>query len=155
MKHKILLMAALAGVLATTTACDDDKFIAGNPQVDVVAQNADAFYGDSLPFTIKVSDVEVPLSTLKAQLYYGEEKVSETVIRTKTSGADYTGKIYVPFLKGTPDGKATLKYVLQNTSLTITEKEQELTLARPAYPHRTLGTADGTQYRLERQARSE
>ena len=57
MKHKILLMAALAGVLATTTACDDDKFIAGNPQVDVVAQNADAFYGDSLPFTIKASDV--------------------------------------------------------------------------------------------------
>ena len=122
MKHKILLMAALAGMLATATACDDDKFIAGNPQVDVVAQNADAFYGDSLPFTIKASDVEVPLSTLKAQLYYGEEKVSETVIRTKTSGADYTGKIYVPFLKGTHDGKATLKEVLQNTSLTITEK---------------------------------
>ena len=155
MKHKILLMAALAGVLATTTACDDDKFIAGNPQVDVVAQNADAFYGDSLPFTIKASDVEVPLSTLKAQLYYGEEKVSETVIRTKTSGADYTGKIYVPFLKGTPDGKATLKYVLQNTSLTITEKEQELTLARPDYQYLTLVTADGTQYRMERKARNE
>ena len=148
-------MAALAGVLATTTACDDDKFIAGNPQVDVVAQNADAFYGDSLPFTIKASDVEVPLSTLKAQLYYGEEKVSETVIRTKTSGADYTGKIYVPFLKGTPDGKATLKYVLQNTSLTITEKEQELTLARPDYQYLTLVTADGTQYRMERKARNE
>ena len=66
MKHKILLMAALAGVLATTTACDDDKFIAGNPQVDVVAQNADAFYGDSLPFTIKASDVEF-LSPRKAE----------------------------------------------------------------------------------------
>ena len=74
---------------------------------------------------------------------------------TKTSGADYTGKIYVPFLKGTPDGKATLKYVLQNTSLTITEKEQELTLARPDYQYITLVTADGTQYRMERKARNE
>ena len=71
MKHKILLMAALAGVMAATS-CDDDDFTAGNPQVDVVAQDADAFFGDSLPFTIKATDVEVPLSTLKAQLYYGE-----------------------------------------------------------------------------------
>ena len=149
MKHKILLMAALAGVMAATS-CDDDDFTAGNPQVDVVAQDADAFFGDSLPFTIKATDVEVPLSTLKAQLYYGEEKVSETTIRTKTSGADYSGKIYVPFLKGTPDGKATLKYVLQNTSMTITEKEQEITVARPDYPYITLVSSDGNEYRMER-----
>ncbi len=154
MRHKILLMAALAGALAVTS-CNDDDFKPGNPQMDVVAQNADAFFGDSLPFTIKATDVEVPLSTLKAQLYYGEEKVSETTIRTKTSGADYTGKIYVPFLKGTPDGKATLKYVLQNTSLTITEREQELTLARPDYPYLTLVTTDGAEYRMERTARNQ
>lgn len=151
MKHRILLMAALSGMLAVATSCNDDDFKPGNPVVDVVAQNADAFYGDSLPFTIKATDVEVPLSTLKAQLYYGEEKVSETVIRTKESGKDYTGKIYVPFLKGTPDGKATLKYVLQNTSLTITEMEKTLTLARPDYPYLTL-VADDKEYRMERTA---
>lgn len=150
MKHNILLMAALSGIIATTS-CSDDKFNPGNPLVDVIDQQADAFYGDSLPFTIKASDVEVPLSTLKAQLYYGEEKVSETVIRTKVSGSDYTGKIYVPFLKGTPNGKATLKYVLQNTSMTITEKEQELTLARPDFEYVTLKSGD-TEYRLDRTA---
>lgn len=149
MKHNILFIAALSGFIALSS-CNDDDFVAGNPQMDVVEQTADAFYGDSLPFTIKASDVDVPLSTLKAQLYYGEEKVSETVIRTKVSGADYTGKIYVPYLKNTPNGKATLKYVLQNTSLTKSEKEQEVTLARPDFSYVTLVSEDGTEYRLER-----
>ena len=51
--------------------------------MEIKAENADALFGDSLPFTIKASDIDVPLSTLKAQLFYGEEQVSETVIRTK------------------------------------------------------------------------
>ena len=91
-------------------SCNDDEFLPGNPSMEIKAENADALFGDSLPFTIKASDVDVPLSTLKAQLFYGEEQVSETVIRTKTSGSDYTGKIYIPYYANIPNGKATLKY---------------------------------------------
>ena len=79
-------------------SCNDDEFLPGNPSMEIKAENADALFGDSLPFTIKASDVDVPLSTLKAQLFYGEEQVSETVIRTKTSGNDYTGKIFAGIL---------------------------------------------------------
>ena len=120
MKKNIYLALALAGVLSVTS-CNDDEWNPGNPGMDVKTEDADALFGDSLPFTVKASDLEVPLSTLKAQLFYGEEKVSETVIRTKTSGEDYTGKIYIPFLPNIANGKATLKYVLQNIHFTTTE----------------------------------
>ena len=76
-------------------SCSDDEYLAGNPDMEFIAGKVSALYGDSLPFTIKASDVEVPLSTLKAKLFYGEEQVSETVIRTKTSGSDYTGKVFI------------------------------------------------------------
>ena len=94
MKKSIYITLALAGILSMNS-CNDDEFLPGNPSMEIKAENADALFGDSLPFTIKASDVDVPLSTLKAQLFYGEEQVSETVIRTKTSGSDYTGKIEV------------------------------------------------------------
>ena len=53
--------------------------------------------------------------------FYGDEKVSETVIRTKTKG-DYKGKIFVPFYANVPNATATLKLVLQNINFTITEQ---------------------------------
>ena len=96
MKKNSYIILALAGMLSMNS-CNDDEFLPGNPSMEIKAENADALFGDSLPFTIKASDVDVPLSTLKAQLFYGEEQVSETVIRTKTSGNDYTGKIFVPY----------------------------------------------------------
>lgn len=151
MKKNIYLTLALVGVLSVAS-CNDDDWNPGNPGMDVNMEQADALFGDSLPFTVKASDLEVPLSTLKAQLYYGDEKVSETVIRTKTSGEDYTGKIYVPFLPSIANGKATLKYVLQNIHFTTTEQEQEITLARPDFPYLTLVTDEGTEYKMERTA---
>ena len=93
MKKSIYITLALAGILSMNS-CNDDEFLPGNPSMEIKAENADALFGDSLPFTIKASDVDVPLSTLKAQLFYGEEQVSETVIRTKTSGSDYTCLLY-------------------------------------------------------------
>ena len=81
MKKSIYITLALAGILSMNS-CNDDEFLPGNPSMEIKAENADALFGDSLPFTIKASDVDVPLSTLKAQLFYGEEQVSETVIRT-------------------------------------------------------------------------
>ena len=97
MKKSIYIILVLIGILGMNS-CSDDEYLAGNPNMEFIAGKVSALYGDSLPFTIKASDVDVPLSTLKAQLFYGEEQVSETVIRTKTSGNDYTGKIFVPYL---------------------------------------------------------
>lgn len=149
MKKNIYIAVALAGMLMMNS-CNDDDLLPGNPVMDFNTQYSDALFGDSLPFSIKASDVDVPLSTLKAQLYFGGEKVSETVIRTKTSGQDYSGKIYVPYLANIPNGKATLKYILQNINFTTTEKEVELSLSRPNFPHLTLVTADGDEYKMER-----
>ena len=40
-------------------SCNDDEFLPGNPSMEIKAENADALFGDSLPFTIKASDVDV------------------------------------------------------------------------------------------------
>lgn len=151
MKKSIYITLALAGILSMNS-CNDDEFLAGNPSMEIKAENADALFGDSLPFTIKATDVDVPLSTLKAQLFYGEEKVSETVIRTKNSGSDYTGKIYIPYYANTPNGKATLKYILQNIHFTTTEMETELTLAHPDFPYLTLVDENGQEHRMNRES---
>ena len=151
MKKNSYIILALAGMLSMNS-CNDDEFLPGNPSMEIKAENADALFGDSLPFTIKASDMDVPLSTLKAQLFYGEEQVSETVIRTKTSGNDYTGKIFVPYYANIPNGKATLKYILQNIHFTTTEMTKELALARPDFPYLTLVDEEGKEYRMERQS---
>lgn len=146
---KIYFIAAMSGLLLTT-ACNDDERTPGNPVIDVKTEIVDAYFGDSLAFTVNASDVDVPLSTLKAQLYFGEEMVSEKVIRTKTSGEDYTGKIFVPFYKDIPDGKATLKYILQNIHFTITEQTVEVNCTRPQFDHLVLVTEDGTELNMPR-----
>lgn len=97
MKSLKYYLMALAGI-AMLNACSDDDPVPGNPTMDFQAEPSSALFGDSLPFTIKASDADVPLSTLKARLYFSDEMVSETIIRTKVNGQDYTGKIYVPYL---------------------------------------------------------
>lgn len=148
MKKKYLALAFMG--LVALSACKDDELVPGNPVMDVQIEHVDALFGDSLPFTINASDAQVPLSTLKARLYYGEEMVSETVIRTKVSGQDYSGKIYVPYMKDIPNGNATLKYILQNINFTIAEKETTLACARPDYPELTLVASDGQEYKMSR-----
>src|SRR5690606_24404041 len=140
----LLILAALL-----TGACKKEETKApGNPVIVPKTEFSSAYFGDSLSFTVGVSDAEVPLSTLKALLYYSDELVSETVIRTKNNG-DYSGKIYVPYYANIPDGTATLKLVLQNIHFTVTEQEYDLPLERPDYPFLTL-VADDAEYRLER-----
>lgn len=159
MKNIKYIFLALATV-AFLNACSDDDFNPGNPLLNPKEEFSAAMFGDSLQFTVNASDNDVPLSTLKAEIYYGEEKVSETVIRTKTN-ADYTGKIFVPYLKNVPNGKATLKLILQNINFTITEKEYELPLTRPDYEYLTLVSEetdeDGNnlEYKMERLAQYE
>lgn len=146
---RIYLFAAMAGLLFMNS-CKDDEAVPGNPVMDVKTEITSAYFGDSLAFTVNASDVQVPLSTLKAQLYFGEEQVSETVIRTKVSGEDYTGKIFVPFYKDIPNGTATLKYILQNIHFTITEQTVEVSCTRPQFDHLVLVTEDGEEYNMPR-----
>ncbi len=151
MRKKLFIMAAVIGAMSFWS-CDDDEKVPGNPQIDIQTPVESALFGDSLEFTVNASDQEVPLSTLKARLYYGDQMVQETVIRTKVSGENYKGKIYIPFLKDIPNGQATLKYVLQNINMTITEKDVTLNLSRPDFPYLTLVTVDGTEYRMDKVA---
>lgn len=137
--------------LVLALSCQKEKeytYNIGNPSITINNAPTSALFGDSLLFNIAVEDKEVPLSTVKVQLYYSDEKVSETIIRTKQNGT-YTGKIYIPFLKDIPDGTATLKFVLQNISQKTTEKEIPLPLSRPNFPYLDLVTNANT-YRLER-----
>ncbi|MCD7933378.1 MAG: DUF5125 domain-containing protein [Tannerellaceae bacterium] len=105
-----------------------------------------AMFGDSLSFSVNVSDTEVALSTVKAQLYYGPEMVSEVVIRTKTDG-DYSGRFYVPFYQYTPNETAKVVYVLQNVNLTTVTKTVDLPLTRPEFPYLTF-ISGGNEYKM-------
>lgn len=145
---KIFIYISLLSVALFLSCSDDDSDKkTGNPTMNIQTEFSNAMFGDSLPFKVNVSD-DVPLSTLKVKLYYGEKIVSDVVIRTKTEG-EYSGKIFVPFLKEIPDGIAKLEFVLQNINFTTTDKTYELLLIRPQYPYLTFVTKD-KEYRMER-----
>lgn len=130
------------------TACEDEKESAGQPILTINSDVSASHFGDSIAFTATVADKEVPLSTLKAQLFFGDEKVSETIIRTKTFG-QYSSKIFVPYLQNIPNGTATLKFVLQNIRFATKEESFNLPLTRPDYPYLTLVTETGN-FNMER-----
>ncbi len=67
MKKNSYIILALAGMLSMNS-CNDDEFLPGN-QYGNQSRECRCSFGDSLPFTIKASDVDVPLSTLKAQAF--------------------------------------------------------------------------------------
>ncbi|PRY96628.1 DUF5125 domain-containing protein [Marinilabilia salmonicolor] len=147
MKRKYLFFSILF-VFLGFVACEDDETVVGDPELTVQTNITAAHFGDSIPFAAAVSDDEVPLSTLKAQLFFGDEMVEETVIRTKTNG-EYSGKIYVPFHKDIPNGTGRLKFIVQNIEFAIEEETFEVALSRPDYPSVTLVTAEG-DYLMEK-----
>ncbi|MDD3309641.1 MAG: DUF5016 domain-containing protein, partial [Dysgonamonadaceae bacterium] len=143
---------SLFAVILFLVACNSESDFPGqpgDPQISSKQVPSSAFFGDSIPFSAMVSDSKVPLSTLKAQLYYGEDKVSETVIRTKSDG-NYQGKIYAPFFKNIPDGSATLKLVLQDIHFTIKEESFTVALQRPQYEFITFVSETGERLNLMR-----
>ncbi|MDR2805890.1 MAG: DUF5016 domain-containing protein, partial [Dysgonamonadaceae bacterium] len=139
-KYKYLILSSLIIVLFAACSSDDNDATPGNPVMELKSDIANALFGDSLPFTVHVSD-NVPLSTLTVNLYFGDEKVSERTIRTKTAG-DYSGKIYIPYYKDIPDGTATLDFILMDTHLTSVKKSFDLPVSRPQYPYLILVSGD-------------
>lgn len=154
-RYLINILLGTAAIAAVSSCKKDEKYTyqIGDPKIELKSPISAANFGDSLEFQVHVSDSEVALSTVKAQLYFTDDKVTETVIRTKQNG-DYAGKIYVPFLKDIPDGKATLKFVLQNISQKITEQSFDINLSRPDFPYLTLVTASKS-YRMEKVGRNQ
>lgn len=141
----------LLGLAAGASSCSNDDLLPGDPTMNITATLDKAFFGDSIPFTVKASDPEVALSTLRVQLYFGEELVSEKVIRTKENGADYTDKIAVPYLANIPDGNATLRMTLQNINFTKKMEEFLVPLRHPDYASLTFLADDGTEYTMKRE----
>lgn len=111
----------------------------GNPVMQIENQFADVHFGDLLPFNVTVSD-NVPLSTLTAILYFGEEEVSKTTLRTKENG-QYSGNIAIPYGKNIPDGTATLKFILVNTTMKKAIQTFNVPVSRAPYPYLILVTA--------------
>lgn len=112
----------------------------GNPTMQIEDQFANAHFGDILPFEVTVND-NLPLSTLTAKLYFGEEEVSNTVIRTKENGK-YSGTVSVPYGKNIPEGTATLEFILVNTTMKKTTQTFDVPVTRTSYPYLVLVTAN-------------
>lgn len=144
---KIMALSVLA--CSMLTACNEDD-VPGLPVMNVTGDLGSACFGDSLRFQVKASDAEVPLSTIHAELYYGDENVNEQVIRTKENGAIYDATLYIPYYANIPDGQATLRLTLQNIHFTTTEEVYNVSLTHPDWPQLTLRCEDGTEYTLAR-----
>ncbi|MBE8714109.1 DUF5125 domain-containing protein [Sphingobacterium hungaricum] len=154
MKRINIKLYGFLALLSLLIACEkSENTAAGNPVIDLKTEFASALFGDSLNFEIGVSDADVPLSTVKVQLFYTDDMVQETVIRTKENGT-YSGKIWIPFYKDVPNGVATIKVVLQNINKTITEESHDLSLSRPNFPYLTL-VSESREYRMEKVADNE
>lgn len=141
LKYWFLGMIILAGY----ASCSDDVVEIkqeGNPVLKVQSTFSNVHFGDKVPFSVEVSD-NVSLSILTATLYFGEEQVSQTTIRTKENGK-YEGEIAVPFLKDIPDGTATLEFSLRNTTMKTVKETFEVPIKRAAYPYLILVTEDGS-----------
>ena len=134
----------IIGVIALFSCTEDVSELQqeGNPMLQIENQFSNVYFGDNLPFTATVSD-NIPLSTLTAILYFGEEEVERTTIRTKENG-EYSGTIEVPFLKDIPDGTATLEFVLLNTTLKSATQTFDVPVTRAPYPYLILVTEDAS-----------
>ncbi|MCK3685356.1 DUF5125 domain-containing protein [Maribellus sp. YY47] len=144
MKNLKYLILILAGFVAFISCTDEVSEIqpAGNPVMEVESTFSNVHFGDVLPFTVNVSD-EISLSTLTAILYFGDEEVERTTIRTKENG-EYSGTIEIPFHKDIPNGTATLEFVLLNTTMKSTTQTFDVPITRAQYPYLILVTENAS-----------
>lgn len=149
-RYALFLLLMTAGV-----ACQKDApKEAGDPQMDLRSKPEQAYYGDSIPIVVDVRDASVPLSTLKATLYYGDAAVSQQTFRTKGLGTTVEGKIFAPYYPNLKDGTATLELTLQNIHFTKQTHKVDLPVSRPKWNSLQLILEDGTEYTLGKQGDS-
>lgn len=140
-KYYIVSIFAIIGLLSCEEEVNDLQQ-EGNPSLVIQNQFTNVHFGDNLTFHAIVND-DIPLSTLTAILYFGEEEVERVTVRTKENG-EYSGNISVPFLKDIPDGTATLEFVLVNTTLKSTVQSFDISITRAQYPYLILVTTNGS-----------
>lgn len=135
--------------LPLLASCHDDNEAKGNGSPTISAEGvSSALLGDSIRFTVNCADKDgIALSTLKAELCYGDEVVNSQTLRTKTDG-DYDVELYAPYYKDIPDGTAQIRLTLQNTRLEKTVKNTYVEISRPMYEYVDLMASDGKTYRL-------
>lgn len=149
---KVVKSATALGLLFTMTAvvgCSEDEKEPprgdGSPTISI-GEISPALMGDSITINVNCTDGSVALSTLKANLLYSEEVVEQVTLRTKENGS-YKLRMFVPYYKNVPDGKAKLHLTLQNIHFTTAEKEIEIPVSRPHYQYLTL-VAGKTTYKM-------
>lgn len=151
MKKHFLLCFVAAGLICLSSCNDKNDAYdnVGKSTIVSLEGPASAYMGDSIAFTFTVADDgEIPLSTSKIQLYYGDEMVSERMLLTGKSGV-YTGKVLIPMMKNIPDGDAMLRLRVQNARYASDVKEVDVAVLRPAYPYLLLKTEDGRELRMK------
>lgn len=149
MKFRYLLLTLPLCLAMAACGDDEDVKAPGNPVMEYGGLPSTVCFGDELPFTVKASDGEVPLSTVKAELYIDGELVDTETVRTKVSGEYYTGHVSVPYPAYAEGSRGKLRLVLQNIHFTTTETEEEFDLVYPEFPYVTLRAEGGAEYRLE------
>lgn len=151
MKRISVISAIFFSVSAIFVSCKKDfkyVFAEKGPELSVRSCSESAFMGAAVSFSVEVMDDEFDLSTLKAQLYFDEDKVSETTIRTKEDGL-YEGEISVPFMADIPDGRASVVFVAQNVGQAVTRDTVAVNVSRPVFDNLILKAGDRT-YEMEK-----
>lgn len=128
--------------LATCTNEVVEPHQEGDPTMEIEGQFTNIHFGDLLPFEVTVND-NIALSTLTAILYFGEEEVSRTTIRTKENVA-YSGSIEIPYGKNIPDGTSVLEFTLVNTTMKKVTQSFDVPVSRASYPYLILVTDDAS-----------
>ncbi len=117
------------------------------PELSVESYSESAYMGGKVAFSVTISDEDFDLSTLKAQLYFDLDMVSDTTIRTTENGT-YDGVLEVPFMANIPNGNASLVFVGQNVGQAITRDTVMVSIIRPVFDYLTLTTSDGDEYTM-------
>ncbi|WP_156306288.1 DUF5125 domain-containing protein [Sphingobacterium endophyticum] len=148
---KLINYLTVSVLMTLMFSCQEDELIvpygAGEPHIEVVKVPTASLFGDSLQYTVNVSDKSIDLSTLKVQLLFSDEVVAEQTLRTKSAG-EYSGKLFVPFLKNIPNGTGMLKFTLENIQMVKTTEEKVVNISRPDFPYINLISEGGKTYKM-------
>ena len=147
---KIKNIAYLCAAIAMAAACEDDPtFVRAEkgPEMAILSQTESTYMGAGVNVSVKLTDKDFALSTIKAYLYYGETEVASTTVRTKTEG-QYDISLKAPLLKDIPDGTASLVLKAQNVGLGITETTLDVALRRPDFDTFNIVDENGKSYKM-------